>query len=155
MTAFFYDTWAFAALTNRRDGAHETAAALDRELEQRGYAAVTSDYVLDEAITLVHAAAGARASLALLDAVRARSLGGELLLAHVDEVRRERAASLFRKLAPEEPRLSFTDATSFALMRELGIELAFTADRHFHRAGGAIRPLVAKRGTKWVSTFGP
>jgi hypothetical protein len=31
-------------------------------------------------------------------------------------------------------------------MRELQVTLAFTADAHFHRAGGGIRPLFTRRG---------
>jgi predicted nucleic acid-binding protein len=60
------------------------------------------------------------------------------------------ALNLFRKLAPEEERLSFTDCTSLAVMRELGITLAFTADRHFHRAGKGIRPLLVRERRRLI-----
>jgi predicted nucleic acid-binding protein len=147
--AFFYDTWAFAALLNKADAAHSLARKIDRTLQDRGYAAVTTDYVVDETVTLLHSAAGARAALLFLDLVLARETGADLLLLEISGTRRERAVETFRKLAPREPRLSFTDASSFAAMAELGIELAFTADRHFQRAGHAIRPLVVQRGSRW------
>ena len=35
---------------------------------------------------------------------------------------------------------SFTDCTSFVVMRELGIREALTTDRHFVQAGFGIRP---------------
>jgi uncharacterized protein len=148
---FFYDTWAFAALANRRDPAHAVAVQIDETLEQKGFVAVTTDYVLDEAVTLLHAAAGARASVPFLDAFQARTLGNELQVVSVTEARRARSAMLFQKLATEERRLSFTDATSFAVMVELGIELAFTADQHFHRAGSGIRPLVSERRGRFAA----
>jgi predicted nucleic acid-binding protein len=149
--AFFYDTWAFAALANRSDPAHAIAVELDEALERQGFAGVTTDYVLDEVVTLLHAAAGARASLPFLDLMNDRSLGSDLMIVSIGEVRRARASALFRKLS-EERRLSFTDATSFTVMEELGIKLAFTADQHFHRAGAGIRPLVMRRKGRFVTT---
>jgi predicted nucleic acid-binding protein len=150
--AFFYDTWALVALADRRDPAHPIAVRLDEELERRRYSAVTTDYVLDEAVTVIHATVGAKGSLPFLELIHARTLGQELLLVQVGETRRGRASELFRKLAREERRLSFTDATSFAVMLELRIELAFTADRHFHRAGSGIRPLVEQKRGRYVAT---
>jgi predicted nucleic acid-binding protein len=140
--AFFYDTWAFAALANRRDPAHDVAAELDRELERQAYVAVTSDYILDEALTLLSVSAGAKAALGFLHGFLARVEAGDIQLLQVTPGRRDRALRLFRRIAPAERRLSFTDATSFSLMHELSIQDAFTADRHFHRAGGGVRPLV-------------
>lgn len=142
MRAFFYDTWAFVALADRRDPAHRVAAALDLALERGGYVAVTTDYVLDETLTFLNAAAGPGAALAFLDGFLIRVAAGDVQQIDVTPDRRERALSLFRKLAPGERRLSFTDATSFGVMRELGVQLAFTADAHFHRAGQGIRPMV-------------
>jgi predicted nucleic acid-binding protein len=144
---FFYDTWAFVALCNSADAHHTAAAGLDLELERRGYVGVTTDYVFDETLTALHQAAGPRVALAFADLFTARVAADDLLLAEVNGVRRGRALALFRRLSREEPRLSFTDCASFAVMHELGLELAFTADRHFHRAGKRVRPLlVAERG---------
>ena len=148
--SFLYDTWAFVALADRRDPGHAVAVELDRALERGGFSATTTDYVIDETLTLLHAAAGHRVSLAFLDALGDRLACAELLLLEIGERRRERATEVFRRLAPSEPRLSFTDATSFAVMAELGVELAFTADRHFYRAGGGITPLVERRGARLI-----
>lgn len=149
--AFFYDTWAFVALANQRDRGHEVASALDRELELAGFAAMTTDYVLDETITLLHSAAGARVALAFLDGVRDRIAAAELKLLEIGALRRDRAVEVYRRLAPSEARLSFTDATSFGVMSELGVELAFTADRHFYKAGKGVAPLVELRGKRLVA----
>jgi predicted nucleic acid-binding protein len=151
MRAFFYDTWALVALANRRDPGHAVAAELDAALEERGHAAVTTDYVLDEAVTLLHSLAGAKVSVSFLEIMETRALGRDLLVATITDARRARGGEVFRRIAPEERRLSFTDATSFAVMKELGVELAFTADRHFHRAGSGIRPLVEERRGRYVA----
>jgi predicted nucleic acid-binding protein len=144
--AFFCDTWAFVALSNIADPHHALAARVDSELESMGYAATTSDYVLDETLTLLHLTAGPRVALGFLELFESRVLGGDLLLLDVHGERRNRAAKLFRRLAPKVPRISFTDCTSLCLMHELGIELAFTADAHFRAGGRGIEPLLQRRG---------
>ena len=154
MHAFFYDTWAFVALANARDPQHALAAEIDAALEASGRAAVTSDFVLDETITLLHVAAGARVAVEWIDGIEARARGDDLQLVDVSRTRRAAALALFRRLAQGSPRLSFTDCTSFAIMRELGIELAFTADRHFLAAGGSVRPIVERVGRRWRSVLG-
>jgi uncharacterized protein len=143
---FFYDTWAFVALSNAGDPDHAAAESLDRALESKGYVASTSDYVLDEALTLLHLVAGPRVALGFLKLFESRLAGEDLMLLEVNAERRSRAVDLFRRLAPKVPRISFTDCTSFTLMQELGIGLAFTADAHFRAAGRGIRPLFARRG---------
>jgi hypothetical protein len=37
-------------------------------------------------------------------------------------------------------------------MRELGVRIAFTADRHFHQAGGGVRPLFERQGSTLTRT---
>jgi len=146
MRAFLYDTWAFIALANRADPHHSLAVEADRRLEAAGYVGVTTDYVLDETLTGLHMAGGAQVSLTFASLLDTRIRSDEVLLTEITATRRERALAVFRRIAPQEDRLSFTDCTSFAVMHELGVELAFTADRHFHRAGKRIRPIFERRG---------
>jgi predicted nucleic acid-binding protein len=146
LRAFFYDTWAFLALANAADPWHASSVEADRKLEARGLAGVTSDYILDETVTSLHVAAGYSVAVRFLDLIEARIQGKDILLAEVGAPRRERALALFRRLGRNSPRLSFTDCTSFAIMHELGIRSAFTADTDFHRAGGGVRPLFVRRG---------
>lgn len=148
--AFLYDTWAFVALSNRADPYHELAVEADHALEQAGLVPTTTDYVLDETITGVHVSAGAAAAAAFIDVVTTRIDCGELMLLEITSVRRLEALSLFRRMASETPRLSFTDCTSMVVMLECGIELAFTGDAHFHRGGRGIRPLFQKAGSSLV-----
>ncbi len=151
MRALFYDTWAFAALANAADPNHPASVDADRAAEDKGYVMVTSDYVLDETLTLLHVSAGARVALDFADLLLDRVKAAETLLVDVTLSRRLRALEMFRRVAPEERRLSFTDCTSFVVMHELEIEVAFTADRHFHRAGQGVRPLFdrTRRGLRW------
>ena len=151
MRGFLYDAWAFVALCNSADSHHAAAAGLDLELERRGYVGVTTDHVFDETLTWLHRAAGSRVALVFADLFAARVAADDLLLVEVNGVRRAQALALFRRLSREEPRLSFTDCTSFAVMHELGLELAFTADQHFHRAGKRVRPLLVGERDRLVA----
>ena len=47
----FVDTWAWLALSNRKDTHHELAKKEYEEIKAAGYRIVTSDYVLDEVIS--------------------------------------------------------------------------------------------------------
>lgn len=150
--AFFYDTWAFVALANAGDIGHRAAVELDLALDQRGYVAITTDYVLDETVTLLNSRAGPAVAIEFLEGLLARAESTDLQLLDIDAARRARACTLFKRLALEARQLSFTDVTSFAVMHELGITHAFTADQHFHRAGKGIRPLLEQRGRAFLAT---
>jgi predicted nucleic acid-binding protein len=142
--AYFIDTWAFIALANRRDAGHEVALEVDEFLEAQGWTAVTSDWVLDETVTQLHGLAGDRVTLQFLDDLDAQLKARKLMLLNVSPPRFDAAVQQFRALAPKVPRLSLTDCTTFALMKELEIRWAFTADKHFYAAGPHIGPLVTR-----------
>jgi uncharacterized protein len=139
----FVDTWAYLALANRRDAGHAIALEVDQFLADEGWTLATSDWVLDETVTQLHLLAGARVVLQFLEDLDAQLKARQLMLLNVSPPRFEAGMRLFRKLAPKVPRLSLTDCTSFALMTELEVRWAFTADKHFYAAGPRIGPLVS------------
>ena len=59
---------------------------------------------------------------------------GLLDIEHVTPERFSRAWRL-RLRFHDKPRISFTDFTSFAVMRELGLQHVLTADAHFEQVG--------------------
>lgn len=144
MRAYFIDTWAFIALANRRDEGHPVALEVDQFLEEQGWTAVTSEWVLDETVTQLHLLAGGAVVLRFLDDLDAQLKARRLMLLNVSPPRFDAAVRQFRMLAPKVPRLSLTDCTSFALMTELEIRWAFSADKHFYAAGPHIGPLVSR-----------
>lgn len=126
----FVDTAGWYALIDRRDTWHARARqAVERLLAQKTVL-VTSDYIVDESATLTRARIGAEAAGRLLDLLHATRA---LQWMWIDAERFERAEAWFRKHADHG--YSFTDCTSFALMRELRIERALTTDAHFETAG--------------------
>lgn len=150
MRAYFVDTWAFVALANRRDAGHAIALEVDDFLQAEAWTAVTSDWVMDETVTQLHAHAGAQVATRFLDDLHARLEARELMLLNVSPPRFEAALLEFRRLAPKVPRLSLTDCTTFALMKELGVRWAFTADKHFYAPGPHVGPLVTRVDERFV-----
>jgi predicted nucleic acid-binding protein len=131
MRRAFVDTsaWFAAAFADDPDHAH-ISKALTRE--QR---LVTSNLVLDETVTLCSAKLGHEVA----------SRVGEILLDtdEVDLVRVSAADELAAwKLFLDRPdkSYSFTDCTSFVLMRRLGIETAIALDDHFRQEGFEVTP---------------
>jgi len=131
----FVDTWGWYVMIDRRDPAHEKVASLVRNLIQDGTRLVSSDYVLDESLTLAKARAGSEAALQLLALAESTAA---LDLEWVGSERFERAKRNFRKYRDQT--FSFTDCTSFELMRERGIEEAITRDDHFRIMGFRLLP---------------
>jgi uncharacterized protein len=131
----FVDTWGWYTLIDRRDAQHAVTASLVRRLIGGGVRLVTTDYVVDESCTLAKARSGSEAAMQLLKVLdRTAALEVEW----VGPERFDRARSLFRK--HRDQTFSFTDCTSLAVMRELGIAEAITADDHFRIAGFGLLP---------------
>ena len=127
----FVDTSAWIASLLAGDKNAEAARRFQRELARGSHGAlITTDYVLDEAATLLRARGGIDAAAKFLDGVLASPtlrlmwIGPDLFRAAVAVMAEGR-----------DKRWSFTDCTSFALMRSLGISKAFAFDHNFEQAG--------------------
>ncbi len=95
----------------------------------------TSDYVLDETLTLMRARLGHDKAVEFGRWVLQSPL---VKIIHIDEETWQAAWEIFVKHKDKD--FSFTDCTSFAIMRKLGLINAFTFDRHFEQAGFNILP---------------
>jgi len=131
----FVDTAGWMALADGNDPAHDASrSARDRWLEQGGIL-VTSDYVLDEALTLVRARLGLQAARQWWDQV---GTSPRVRVEWIDHTRAEKARTWFFQWSDKT--FSFTDCTSFVIMKELRLKAALTVDRHFQQAGFQILP---------------
>jgi len=128
--AIFIDSWAFLALANRRDNNHLLAIGSYDEIREIGCRMVTSDYVLDEVITSLFKKVNYDGALKFIEALFQDIKEEHILLERIDESRFSNAW-LLRSIYQDKPDISFTDLTSFALMRDLDIAIAFAGDRHF------------------------
>lgn len=126
----FVDTSGLYALADRRDPLRARAQQWLTSRVSAGGRLILTDYILDEACTLAKARAGASAAVRLLALVEA-SAGFRFEWVGPD--RFEAAKAWFCKHSDHG--YSFTDCTSFVVMRELKIRDALTSDRHFAEAG--------------------
>ena len=126
----FMDTWAWLALSNRKDTHHELAKKEYEEIKAAGYRIITSDYVLDEVITALFRNVVFGSAVQFVESIFATFKANQIKLEWINEARFKAAWSL-RKKYQDKPDISFTDLTSFALMQELVIYKVFTGDGHF------------------------
>jgi uncharacterized protein len=126
----FMDSAGFLALWDAGDAHHEAAARLQEQLAGKRRRFVTTEYVVDETVTLLLMRHSHQAASDFLDTVE---MSEALRLEWIGPERFHAAAALFRRYADKE--WSFTDCVSFAVMRELRIRDAFTTDHRFRQAG--------------------
>jgi len=127
----FVDTSAWYALEVEDDENHASALALREELRKGRYGALlTSDYILDEVITLLRTRKGAEPSFKFANKVL-RSISVSVIW--IDGLIFDAALKLLKE-RPDK-KWSFTDCTSFVIMSQLNVKEAFAFDQNFEQAG--------------------
>jgi len=129
----FIDTSAFYAYFDRSDSEHRKVSEF---MDTSMYDFYTSNYIIDELITLL----------------RYRNFDIGQISSFINELWAETFCSLFY-VTPDieqkawkmiikykEHKLSFTDCTSFIIMRENSIINACSMDKHFKVAGFIVMP---------------
>lgn len=130
----FIDTWAWLALRDKKESRHEEVKDFYSRFRGRKGIIYTSDYVLDETITLLFRRLPfdtAKESLTKIDNAIEE---GYLQMEWVTPERFEEAKVLRLKYQ-DKPKISFTDFISMVVMKELGIEDILTEDEHFEHVG--------------------
>ena len=135
----FVDTSAWLAYVNAADADHRRVRAI---LDDPPGRLVTSTYVFDENVTLTQARLGHRRAIAVGRALLDPGLVELLHVAPPDEkaawpTRRRRGRSSNSDWTKS---YSFTDCTSFVVMRREHIEGAIALDAHFSQEGFTILP---------------
>ena len=129
----FIDTAAFLAVLNANDQFHPQARRTWDDILASDAALFSSNYVLIETIALLQHRFG-------IDAVRL--FEGDILpvieIGWVDETLHNQATSAL--LAANRRELSLVDCTSFEMMRQAGMDAAFTFDPHFREQGFKVLP---------------
>jgi predicted nucleic acid-binding protein len=127
----FADTGAFIALLRQKDRHHRAAKTF---LATRPLLVIT-DYVVDETVTLLLTRVSRDAADHFLSTIlQSRFIRLEM----VGPEGFHEAAVLFRH--HRDKSWSFTDCTSYAVMKRLRLTQAFAFDAHFEQRGFALVP---------------
>lgn len=135
MRRLFVDTAAWVALLDVSDFQHQAAVRFWESLRSTPVAFVTSDYILDEAYTRLRLSLGLQAAVTLHELIRGSR---SVTVVKVGEDVLEEAWEIFVRYQDKE--WSFTDCTSFALMRRLRLSEVFTFDDDFRQMGYVAQP---------------
>ena len=126
----FVDTWGWIALGHRKNSHHQAVKGFYQELRKEGSLVYTSDYVLDEVVTLLFRREAFDEAVRFMEGIFAAAEQGHLTIERITSERFS-AAWRLRQRFKDKPRISFTDLTSMAVMAEFGLTEILTEDAHF------------------------
>jgi len=132
--AVLIDTWGWLALGHRRDARHQEVKAFYQALRKQGVRLYTTDYVLDELISLLFRREAFEESIRFTEGIFQASHKAQLTIERVTSERFTSAWAL-RKRFQDKPKISFTDLTSMVIMQERSITKILTDDDHFTHVG--------------------
>jgi len=132
MKKVFIDTNAFIALYYRRDQFNSLATKIHHELlKENDY--VTSNYVIDETITGLVMKSEHLEAIQFFENLKKSSF---IDVIYINEILEHEAFNILKKYSDKN--FSFTDCTSFLIMKQFKIKTAFTNDHHFEQMGFEI-----------------
>lgn len=114
MKLLFVDTAGWMCLADSSDPAHQSARKVRDDWLRSGGLLVSTNYVLDETLTLIRVRLGLHAAERWWKVVSGSSL---VRWEWIDPVRDEKARTWFFRWKDKD--FSITDCTSFVVMREL------------------------------------
>ncbi len=129
MRSVFVDSSAWYALADTSDEWHQRARGIYPLLLKDGRL-ITTNLVLAETYTLIRYALGWSNAITFLDRVKSSP---RIEVARADGELEDVALAILRQY--RDHRFSYTDGVSFAVMKALSLDEAFTFDGHFATAG--------------------
>ena len=139
MKAVFVDTAGWMACADGNDPAHNASCEARDALLESGHVLITTDYVMDETLTLLRMRLGLAVAKAWWELVKGSA---RVKWEWIGVERSEKARAAFFRYRDKQ--YSFTDCTSFVVMQELKIKQALTTDHHFRQMGFQMLPKGAR-----------
>jgi uncharacterized protein len=135
MKVLFADTSGWMSCADAKDPYHNQSLAAKNDWLLNGGTIVTTDYVVDETLTLLRMRLSLNSAKVWWETI---SSSARVQIIHLNGDFLESARLLFFGFKDKE--FSFTDCTSFALMKRQKIRIALTTDHHFSQAGFQCLP---------------
>ncbi len=130
MSKIFVDTSAWVALKDKSDKHNQKAIELNKELLLNKNRYFTSNYIIDETLTLILMKLNHNTAIEFGEEIRNSKL---IEIIYLDKELEEDSWQFFKKYSDKN--FSFTDCSSFIIMKKFGIQKAFSSDHHFEQAG--------------------
>ena len=130
MTSIFIDTSTFLAFLRKKDINHNRAVDTLDKIVHQDFKVIITDYILDETYTGLLTRVSFQAAMQFDKLLRTGSWKIELITAE----RFAKAQEVFRRYNKDKT-WSFTDCTSWVVMKELKIKKVFTFDKNFEQMG--------------------
>ncbi len=131
----FMDTGAWYALADRSDQHHNEAVEIYPKLLSSYLPLKTTNLIIAETYILIRRGIGYHAAIAFLENIASSP---RVVKIYSDSILEETAESILRQYQDQD--FSYTDAVSFAVMKQYGITEAFSFDKHFVTAGFTLIP---------------
>lgn len=131
----FVDTDAWFALADKSDNCHKKAINVYPGLIKGFHHLTTTNLVIAETYILIRCSIGHQAAIVFLESI---NTSPRIRKIYSDRVLEEKAEDILRKYQDQD--FSYTDAVSFAVMKQYGIKQAFSFDEHFITAGFTLIP---------------
>lgn len=124
------DTSAFVALLVDKEADHKIVAKKYHDYRQKRAILFTSDYILDELFTRLLYFKQIDVKK-YIEKLKESISYGEVTVLRIDEALFEKALEAFLKFSDHQ--ISFTDATSYALLKDFSLDEIFTLDDDFKK----------------------
>ncbi len=131
----FVDTGAWFALADKSDQHHSRAVNAYPKLLSRYHHLTTTNLVIAETYILIRHAIGHDPAVYFLKNIAASP---RVVKIYSNSTLEEAAEGILLKY--QDQAFSYTDAVSFALMKQFQIRKAFSFDQHFSTAGFTLTP---------------
>ena len=130
----FVDTGAFIALTDADDENHKNAKTFFKNATEKGTRFVTTNFVVCETINYLRSKVSHNVSVIFRENLKKSGLFQIITITPYIE---DGAFNIFKQYADKD--FSFTDCTSFSIMKSLKLTKAFAFDKHFEQFNNFIR----------------